>query len=68
MRDAKSYCAILFDDNNRKPIVRLFFNNQEKLAVVFFDGIQEEKVFIEKASDIFVHRTRILATIAKYEA
>ena len=68
MRDAKSYCAILFDDNNRKPIVRLFFNNQEKLAVVFFDGIQEEKVFIEKASDIFVHRTRIFATIAKYEA
>jgi hypothetical protein len=63
-----SNSAILFDDNNRKPIVRLFFNNQEKLAVVFFDGIQEEKVFIEKASDIFVHRTRILATIAKYEA
>jgi len=68
MRDAKSYCAILFDDNNRRPLARLFFNNPEKLAVVFFDGPQEEKVFIEKPSDIFLHRSRILATIAKYEA
>ncbi|MDP3656345.1 MAG: type I restriction enzyme HsdR N-terminal domain-containing protein [Brevundimonas sp.] len=26
MRDAKSYCAILLDDNNRKTIARLHFN------------------------------------------
>ena len=24
MRDQKSYCSILLDDNNRKPICRLF--------------------------------------------
>jgi|GEM_PF-1775768 len=66
MRDARSYCAILFDDNNRKPLVRLFFNNPAKLAVVFFDGLQEEKVFIEKVSDIYSHKDRILATLKKY--
>lgn len=27
MRDAKSYCAVLLDDNNRKTIVRLHFNS-----------------------------------------
>ncbi len=27
MRDAKSYCAVLLDDNNRKPIARLHFNS-----------------------------------------
>ncbi|MDO8369794.1 MAG: type I restriction endonuclease [Candidatus Nitrotoga sp.] len=32
MRDAQSYCAILLDDNNRKPICRLRFNNTSKLA------------------------------------
>ncbi len=32
MRDAQSYCAILLDDNNRKPICRLRFNNSEKLG------------------------------------
>jgi len=66
MRDAKSYCAILFDDNNRKPIVRLFFNNLEKLSVVFFDGSQEEKVGIDKVSTLFLSKERILKTISKY--
>ena len=32
LRDAKSYCAILFDDNNRKPICRLRFNNLAKMS------------------------------------
>ena len=66
IRDAKSYCAILYDDNNRKPIVRLFFNNTEKKAVVFFDAQQEEKVFIEKIADLFQYKQRILNAIAKY--
>jgi hypothetical protein len=36
-RDAKSYCAILLDNNNRKPIARLFFNSREKKWVGIFD-------------------------------
>ncbi|MDZ7855380.1 type I restriction endonuclease [Sphaerotilus sp.] len=32
MRDAQSYCAILLDDNNRKPICRLRFNNHRTYA------------------------------------
>ncbi len=30
LRDAKSYCAILFDDNNRKPIARLYLSGTKK--------------------------------------
>ena len=29
-RDAKSYFAILLDDNNRKPIARLHFNSRKQ--------------------------------------
>ncbi|MBZ4365117.1 restriction endonuclease, partial [Mycobacterium tuberculosis] len=29
-RDAKSYCAILLDNNNRKTIARLHFNRSQK--------------------------------------
>lgn len=29
MRDALSYCAILFDDNNRRPVCRLYFNSSK---------------------------------------
>ncbi|MDD3151159.1 MAG: hypothetical protein PHV68_10065, partial [Candidatus Gastranaerophilales bacterium] len=36
MRDAKSYCAILFDDNNRRPVCRLFFNDIEKKVYSLF--------------------------------
>ena len=44
LRDAQSYCAILLDDNNRKPICRLYFNGKKKY-VEYPDG---EKRFIKK--------------------
>jgi predicted type IV restriction endonuclease len=45
MRDAQSYCAVLLDDNNRKPICRLRFNNREKLRIGLFDEKKEEALF-----------------------
>lgn len=45
IRDAQSYCAILLDDNNRKPICRLRFNNLEKLSVGIFNEKREEERF-----------------------
>lgn len=30
MRDTQSYCGVLLDDNNRKPICRLLFNSSQK--------------------------------------
>ncbi len=30
MRDQKSYCGVLVDNNNRKPLVRLWFNRNVK--------------------------------------
>lgn len=66
MRDAKSYCAILFDDNNRRPICRLFFNNEENKSIVLFDGPQEEKIMLHSVQEIFSMKDRIIATIRKY--
>lgn len=53
MRDAQSYCAILFDDNNRKPIARLHFNGRSKFVTVF--GAEKEGVRhdVERVEDIF---------------
>ena len=65
-RDAKSYCAILYQDNNRKPVCRLYFNNPQRLAVGFFDAEAEEKILIEKISDIYNFRDKILTSIKKY--
>ena len=66
MRDAKTYCAILFDDNNRKPVVRLYFNNPERLMIVIFDNDAEEKIAISNVNDIFKYKNRILNSIYQY--
>ncbi|WP_335946084.1 type I restriction endonuclease [Salipiger bermudensis] len=42
IRDAKSYCAILMDDNNRKPICRLYFNSNTTRHVGIFDADKSE--------------------------
>ena len=35
MRDTQTYCGVLLDDNNRKPICRLFFNQGRKCIGLF---------------------------------
>lgn len=35
MRDSKSYCAILLDNNNRKPVCRLWFNRSQYYLGLF---------------------------------
>jgi predicted type IV restriction endonuclease len=66
IRDAKSYCAILLDNNNRKTICRLYFNSPTIRYVSTFETENENKVKIEKTMDIYKLQGNILATIKKY--
>lgn len=67
MRDAKSYCAILFDDNNRQPICRLRFNSPNvKYIGLFDDQKNEDKHQVDGPNDLFKHKHRIQETIKKY--
>ncbi len=66
IRDAKSYCAILLDDNNRRPICRLHFN-KKKMAVTFFAGEKESRIDIDKVSNIYQYRDLIREAILKYK-
>ena len=68
MRDAQSYCAILFDDNNRKPICRLRFNNPEKLVLGLITDKDEERIAIASVDDIYKYADRITAIASKYIA
>jgi hypothetical protein len=65
MRDAKSYCAILVDNNNRKPLARLHFNRSIKY-IGLFDGETEERLIIESLDQIYDHTERLRATAKKY--
>jgi len=68
MRDAKSYCAILLDNNNRKPLCRLFFHSKQKYITIF-DGEKSEgeKVFINDLNDLFKQQEHFKKTVAKYD-
>lgn len=64
MRDAQSYCAILLDDNNRKPICRLRFNNPEKLAIgLFNDKKEEERFSLSQVDDLYKHSDALRAAL-----
>lgn len=66
MRDAQSYCAILFDDNNRKPICRLHFNGSKKYVETFNADKVGTKHQITTLNDIYKLSKEILSTVKKY--
>lgn len=67
MRDAQSYCAILLDDNNRKPICRLRFNNTSRLVLGLMDAEKnEERVPLTDLDEIYNHADRLKVTVQSY--
>lgn len=74
MRDVQSYCGILLDDNNRKPICRLHFNRTQRYIGFFVgqaengkDAPKEEKVTLVEIDDIYKHAERLKTTVTRYE-
>lgn len=66
MRDAKSYCAILLDDNNRKRLCRFYFNRTNKYLILFDQDKNEERFSIETLDDIFNYSDRLKETALRY--
>lgn len=67
MRDAKSYCAILLDDNNRKSIARLHFNSATARYFGTFEGKDETRHSVGGTLDIYGHEAAILKRIDELE-
>lgn len=65
-RDTKSYFGILLDDNNRKPICRLWFNGGKKHLGLFDENKQETKHHIEKLEEIYQYEDAIRKVIESY--
>ncbi len=62
MRDAQSYCSVLLDDNNRKPICRLWFNGKKKYLGVFNESKTEVRYEVNDLDDIYKYSEEILKT------
>jgi predicted type IV restriction endonuclease len=67
IRDAKAYCAILLDDNNRKTLVRLHFNGLTRKYIGTFVGKNETKCLIADLTDIYQFEEQIAARIKELD-
>jgi hypothetical protein len=67
MRDTFSYCGILFKDNNRTPICRLYFNNPSNLRLALLDAEKKEtRVNLSSVNDIYQYSTELRKTLGRY--
>lgn len=67
IRDKLSYCGVLYEDNNRKPICRFYFNSEKvKYLAVFNEEKQEIKYKIEKLDDIYNYSSELVKTVNMY--
>lgn len=68
MRDTKSYCGVLLDDNNRKPICRFHFNTSQYHFSLIVNAEKEmEKFSINGINDIYAYADRLKKAPSFYE-
>lgn len=65
-RDAKSYFAILVDDNNRKPVARLHFNRSQKYIGLFDENKAETRYPLTSLEEIYAHAENIREGVRRY--
>ena len=68
-RDSVSYFSIILDDNNRKPLCRLWLNGQSKKHLGLFDKDKKEtKIEIASLDDIYNYSQQLIDTIGFYDS
>ncbi|PKC86873.1 hypothetical protein [Bifidobacterium longum] len=68
MRDAKNYCAVFLDDNNRKPVARLFFNTKQKYIGLFDEEKKCERHPIDDLNGIYAFAEEIRSEVQRIES
>jgi hypothetical protein len=65
-RDTKTYFGVVLDDNNRRPIARLWLNRSKKYLGVFDENKVETRIPIASVQDIYQHADILRRTVARY--
>lgn len=68
MRDQVSYCAILLDDNNRKPICRFHFHSPKKQISLFDAKKNETRVALADLDSMYAHTDALKAVVQAYDS
>ncbi|WP_219809400.1 hypothetical protein [Campylobacter concisus] len=64
-RDAQSYFAMFFNDNNRKPICRLYFTDNKKQIGIMDSEKNETRFQLDRIEDIYAYSEK-LCEVAKF--
>ncbi|MFR9582439.1 MAG: type I restriction endonuclease [Rikenellaceae bacterium] len=66
-RDAQSYFSIFIDDNNRKPVCRLYLNSPTNKKIVLFDENKKETILkITSIDEIYKYADSLLKVATTY--
>lgn len=65
-RDTKTYFGVLLDDNNRKPLARLWFNTSQKYLGLFDAEKNETRHPIDSLDEIYLFAEQIRAAVHFY--
>lgn len=65
-KDTQSYFNVLFDDNLRKQICRLYLHRSKKYIGLFAENRKETRYPIEKISEIYKFAASIEETVQRY--
>lgn len=66
-RDTKTYFGVLLDDNNRRPIARLWFNTSQKYIGLFDANKEETRHPIDTLDEIYKFADQIRETVHHYD-
>lgn len=66
-RDAQSYFSVILDDNNRKPICRLYLNGTKKYIGLFDESKKEIKSELNTIEDIYKFKNLLINTVQNYD-
>jgi len=66
-RDAQAYFSVLLDNNNRKPICRLYLNGAKKYIGLFDENKSEVKQELIEIEDIYTHKLELIKALEHYK-
>jgi len=67
LRDKIKYCGILLDDNNRKPLARLYLESSKMYIGTFDENRNETKHSITSINDICELKKELIKVLKYYE-
>lgn len=65
-KDVERYCGILYKNNTRKWICRLYFNSNKKSIVIAGEDKKATRYYIENINDIYKYKNELIESLNGY--